>query len=102
VQPLPEDMDWKKFSDFVKEKFEWFAATLDDIYPEFKKEDEPLLATRADHIFSNIIVDGENVKLQIQEGDRFSEGIGVFLSTLNGIIRKKYDCFFTVEKIDVF
>jgi len=102
VKPLPDDMDWSKFSNYIQNKFNWFAATLDDIYPEFKKDNEPLLTTRADHIFSNIVIEGTNVKIKNQEGDTFLKGIDVFLSTLNGMIRKKYDCFFTVEKINVF
>ncbi len=100
--PLPKEMNWKRFSDYVASRFDWFRETTDDAYPNMVDKNNPSTYTRADHIFSDIEVKNDNVVLLIQEGDLFSDGLETYLSSLNGLIRKKYDCFFTIKKVDHF
>ena len=96
---LPKDMNWKAFIDYIISQYDWFGTTVDEFLKyEGKKDYAPL--TRAGHIFSDIEIKGEEVVLNVQKDDPFIEGIEVYLSTMNRVIRKKYDCFFSVNKVD--
>lgn len=102
MEALPLNMNWKGFSDFASAQFSWFAVTLDDFFPDMKKEDEPLTYRRIDHLLSDMEIDNKSGKItiNIQEGDSFVSDIESILSTMNSIIRKKYDAFFVTKKVN--
>jgi hypothetical protein len=95
------NIDKEKFCNYLASAFPWFGDTIDDVYPEMKKEDEPLKYRRIDHILSDIDIDGNKIVLNIQDGDKFSDGIKVALPTMNtALMRKEDKRYFVINNVD--
>lgn len=95
---LPKDMNWKAFADYLASRYDWLRVTVDD-FEQYNGKSNCKSLTRANHIFSDIEVSGEKVILRLQDGDPFVDGVDVLLSTFNSVIRKKYECFFLIERV---
>ena len=83
------DIDKKKFSDYLVSTLKWFGDTIDDVYPEMKKEGEPLNYRRIDHLLSDMNINGNKIEINIQKGDRFIDGVKTILPTMNSALMKK-------------
>jgi len=99
---LPKDMNWKNFATYIASKYDWFAVDTDAFFPSDNGKKMDSVYRRIDHLLSDLYVDGDKIMLRIQKGDSFLEGLNSFIVTLNGVIRKKYDCYFVVEEVDHF
>ena len=101
MEQLPKEMNWKAFGDYTASKFDWFNYPLEKFFNSLFKDGETTKYTRIDHILSDIDVhESGEVVINIQDGDPFIEDINTYLSVLNGLIRKKYDCFFSINKVN--
>ena len=99
MDKLPSDMNWDNFADYISEKYNWYAETT-DTYFKLPKSKNPY--RRIDHILSDFYIEGDKITLQIQKGDSFVDGLKGLVVVLSTAIRKKYDCFFTIEEVDYF
>jgi hypothetical protein len=71
------------------------------VFPELAKEDEPLEYRRIDHILSDITVKGKRIVMNIQKGDKFSNGIKVVIPTMNStLMKKEKNMYFDIEYVD--
>jgi len=100
MEELPRDMNWKAFADYLSKKFEWFGETIGQFFDNEKYND--IQFRRIDHILSDKEIDGDRIVLNIQDGDPFTSGIESYIVFMNSVIRKKYDCYFAVNKVDYF
>jgi len=101
MESLPINMNWVAFKDFASKKFEWFGSTIDDFYPDMFKGEKNTGYRRIDHLLSDMEIDESGkITLNIQDGDPFIEEVSIYTSTLNGLIRSKYDCFFSINRVD--
>lgn len=102
MEKLPENMNWKAFSDYLCSKYEWFGETVSSFFGFDGDDESAIKYRRVDHILSDKDIAGDKIVLKIQDGDPFVESLESYVVFMNSIIRKKYDCYFTVEKVDYF
>jgi len=94
------DINWKAFADYMSKNFKWFEESAskffgDNIY-------NGIDTRRIDHILSGKEISDERIVLKIQDNDPFADGIESYIVFMNSAIRKKYDYYFIIEKVDYF